>query len=153
MRQFIKERAVKSWQNSLRSHRFYLKKDENKLRLAIAAGLFLYFFTYLLDTDWKLAVSFMFAGGMALYSGVVYKGREVMGFVLVGVVLAATLPNVLVPGIRESFSQGNYVGTAILIGVGIYLFNSSSTLKKGSIPEDWTKREKPKRKQKRKRAK
>jgi hypothetical protein len=142
--QFIKELAIKSWQNSMESHRRNLKKRENQGRLAMGVLLFILFFLQLLDSDVKLAASFMFAGGMALYTGTIYKGREVMGFVLVGVVLAATLPNMLIPGIRESFAQGNYIGMVVLIGLGIYIFYWSSTLKKGEIPSDWAAQDKPK---------
>ena len=70
---------------------------------------------------------------MAIYAGYIYKGREVMGYVLAGVILATVIPSFF-PGISESYKQADYIGMFILILFGLLIYYLSSQLKKGERP-------------------
>ena len=70
---------------------------------------------------------------MAIYAGYIYKGREVLGYVLVGVALATVIPSLL-PGISESYKNADYIGMLILILVGVLIWYLSSQLKKVRYP-------------------
>ena len=130
---FIKQRAKESWKHSKRVHKKGFSTDEGKIRLVIAIFLLLPFSWQLFATEWKIGLSFLFAGSMAIYAGYIYKGREVLGYVLVGVALATVIPSLL-PGISESYKNTDYIGMLILILVGVLIWYLSSQLKKGEIP-------------------
>ncbi len=131
--QQIKLRAIRSWANSKRIHQRTLKKTEGQARLAIALIVLVIFSWALIPDDPKLGLSFLFAGSMAIYAGYIYKGREVMGYVLAGVILATVIPSFF-PGISESYKQADYIGMFILILFGLLIYYLSSQLKKGERP-------------------
>lgn len=147
--QTIQIRAKRSWQNSLKIHNKALTKSEGQLRLAIALILVALFSYALIPDNTKLGISFLFAGLMAIYAGYIYKGREVIGLVLVGVALASTLIPSFFPGIKESLNQGDYVGMIVLILFGVFFWYFSGQLKKGEVPEFGER--KPRKRTKRKR--
>jgi len=130
---FIKQRAKESWENSKRVHKKGFSTGEGKIRLVIAVFLLLPFSWQLFATEWKIGLSFLFAGSMAIYAGYIYKGREVLGYVLVGVALATVIPSLL-PSISESYKNTDYIGMLILILVGVLIWYLSSQLRKGETP-------------------
>ena len=127
--------AIKSWNNNKIIHKKALKKSENILRFFIAIFLYSIISWALIHDDLKLGLSFLFAGAIAIYAGYIYKARQTMGLVLVGVALASTLIPTFFPGIKESFEKGDYIGMVVLILFGILFWYYSSQLKKGEIPE------------------
>lgn len=138
--------AKRSWENNKKVHKKALMKSENWLRLFIAILIFVIFTWGLMTDTPRIGLSFLFAGAMAIYAGYIYKGEEVMGYVLVGVLLAAAIPGLL-PGLSESYKNGDFIGMLILILFGIFIWYYSSRLKKGEIPtfdDSPTERTKPK---------
>lgn len=131
----IKIRAKRSWGNNKKIHKRALKKSENRWRLFIAVLLYVIISWALIQDDIKLGLSFLFAGAIAIYAGHIYKDRQAMGLVLVGVALASTLIPSFFPSVKESFKQGDYIGMLILILFGIFFWYFSGQLKKGEIPD------------------
>jgi len=129
----IKSIANRSWGNAKKTHQKGLKKDEGRIRLAIALLVLTLFSWALIPDDTKLGLSFLFAGVMAIYAGYIYKGREVMGLVIAGVILATIIPSLL-PSISESYKNVDYIGMFILILFGVFIWYFSSRLKMGEIP-------------------
>ncbi len=129
------QRIRQSWKNSKEAHKKGLQTGEGRIRLLIAVVLLVLFSWQLVSTDMKLGLSFVFAGSMAIYAGHIYKGEEVIGLVLGGVILASVIPT-LFPVISESFSNGDYIGIAVLIVLGIVVWLWSDSLKKGEKPDE-----------------
>ena len=111
---WIKERARNSLQLAMKRHSYWLGKPGGVTRLLIALGLFLLFLWVLFPTDWKLGFSFLLAGSTAIYSGIIYKGEDVIGLVLAGVLLATVIPT-LFPAIRDSYAKGDYIGIRLCL--------------------------------------
>ena len=141
LKRYLKKKGKESWRNSKRIHSVWLRKEEGWLRLGISILVLIFISWSLLDTDWKLGFSFIFAGSMAIYSGLIYKSRDVMILVLIGVILGTVVPT-LIPSLWESYSNGDYIGAVFLLGLGIVIWLWSSTLKKGNIPQDWSEKRK-----------
>jgi len=130
----IKIRAKRSWENSKTIHRKALKKNEGKTRLVIAIVFLIVFSWALLQDNILLGLSFLYAGSVAIYAGYIYKGREVMGYVLIGVAIASVIPSLL-PSISESYKNADYIGVLILILFGVFMWYISSRLKKGEASD------------------
>ena len=113
--QKLRTSGARSWHNNTNIHKKALKKDENKLRLGISVFLYMLLSWAIIQDYIKLGLSFIFAGATAIYAGYIYKGRQTMGLVLVGVALASMLIPTFFPAIEQSFKQGDYVGVLILI--------------------------------------
>ncbi len=131
--QQIKNIAKKSWENNKKIHLKELKKTEGRIRFLIALLVLALFSWALIPDDTKLGLSFLFAGLMAIYAGYIYKRREVMSYVLAGVILATVIPS-LFPSISEFYKRADYIGMFILIFFGIFIWYLSSRLKKGEKP-------------------
>jgi len=122
------------YDNFNKRHRKRLQKGENVLRLIISIFILYVFSKALLETDWRLGVSFIFTGLTAMWFGYVYRGREVMGLVLVGVIIG-TLVTALAPDAWKAFSSGDLIGAAVIVGIMIYLYLISREYKKGRQPK------------------
>ena len=122
------------YDNFNKRHRKKLQKGENILRLTISIFLLYVFSKALLETDWRLGISFIFAGLTAVWFGYVYRGREVIGLVLVGVIIGS-LVTALAPDAWEAFSSGDFIGAAVIVGIMIYLYVVSREYKKGRRPK------------------
>jgi phosphoglycerol transferase MdoB-like AlkP superfamily enzyme len=137
---YLKERAKKSWEYSQERHRFWLATSEGKIRLGFAVLLYFLLAWGLLDTELKLGLSFLFAGGMAIYSGIIYFRRDAIGLVLAGVILASVLPSFVTP-LRESYKSHDWIGVAVLLLVALFIWLVSSYLKNvGRFGQDSTRR-------------
>ena len=122
------------YDNFNKRHRKKLQKGENVLRLTISIFILYVFSKALLETDWRLGISFIFAGLTAIWFGYIYRGREVMGLVLVGVIIG-TLVTALAPDAWKAFSSGDFIGAAVIVGIMIYLYLISREYKKGRQPK------------------
>jgi hypothetical protein len=88
----------------------------------------------LFESNWKNGISLLFSGSTAIFSGVIYKGRNVMALVVAGVLIGATVLPVFL-GAWNSISGGDTVGALITAAVGVFIWIYSATLKSGNIPE------------------
>lgn len=134
--QYFKDRLRISLENACTTHKDGLGSRDGIWRLLIALGLLAVFGLQTLASDPKFSLSFFFAGFVAIYSGLIYKARNVMILILVGVVIGA-LVNTVFFAVLESFSKGECFGGMCLIVIGIVLFGWSSSLKRGDKPEGW----------------
>lgn len=121
------------YDNYNKRHRNKLQKGENVLRLIIALFILYILSKALLGTDWRLGVSFVIAGLTAVWFGYIYRGREVMGLVLVGVIIG-TLVTALAPDAWQALSSGDFIGVAVIISIMIYLYFTSREYKRGRRP-------------------
>lgn len=126
--------AKRSWENCKKTHKKALRKSEARWCLFVALLLLVIFSWALIPGEPKLGLSFLFAGLMAIYAGYTYKDERVMGYVLIGVILATGIPSLL-PGLAESYKKADYIGMTILIFLGIFIWYFSSRLKMGEIPD------------------
>ena len=122
-----------AYDNFNKRHRVRLRKRENILRLMISIFIFYIFSKALLDTDWRLGLSFIFASLTAIWYGYIYRGRDVMGLVFVGVVIGS-LVTVLAPDAWRALSGGDFIGAAAIVGIMIYFYFTSRELKRGRRP-------------------
>jgi len=125
--------ALIIYDNYNKRHRDKLRNSENILRLVIALFMLYILSKALLDADWRLGVSFIIAGLTAVWFGYIYRGREVMGLVLVGVIIGS-LVTVLAPDAWQALSTGDFIGAVVIIGIMIYLYFISREYKKGKRP-------------------
>ncbi len=132
--QRIQVRVTRSWYNNKLVHKRALKKSENVLRLGIAVLLYVMVSWAIVQDDVRLGLSFVFAGALAIYAGHIYKGRQTMGLVLIGVAIASTLIPSFFPSIKDAFKQGDYIGMLVFILFGLFFWYYSGQLKKGEIP-------------------
>lgn len=121
------------YENFNRRHRSKLGKKENILRFFISIFILYIFSKALLETDWRLGASFIFAGATAVWFGYIYRGRDVMGLVLVGVILGS-LVSALAPDAWKALSSGDFIGAVIVIGIMGYLYFASREFKRGRRP-------------------
>lgn len=122
------------YDNFNKRHRNRLGKGENMLRLIISIFILYIFSKTLLETDWKLGVSFIIAGLTAIWFGYIYRGRDVMGLVLVGVIIG-TLVTALAPDAWKALSGGDFIGAVVIGSLMIYLYFKSRELKRGRRPK------------------
>ncbi|MCK4245229.1 MAG: hypothetical protein KAX20_06340 [Candidatus Omnitrophica bacterium] len=134
MKALLQKRLETSWGNAKRIHSYWLKRSEGRWRLLIALLIWWLFSWQLLSTDPKLGISFLFTVFMAIYSGVIYRSREAIAFVVGGVLLGITvLPTFL--GAWEAAKNGDWIAAAITVLLGLFLLYWSSTMKAGELPE------------------
>lgn len=133
MKALILKRLQTSWENAKRIHSYWLKRSEGRWRLLIALLIWVLLSWQLLSTDPKIGISFLFTVGIAIYSGVIYKSREAIAFVVGGVLLGLTvLPTFL--GAWEALKNGEWIATIITFLLGLFLLYWSSTMKAGELP-------------------
>ena|GEM_PF-5726840 len=87
-----------------------------------------------INSDIKLGLSFAFAGFMAIYTGVIYKGGHVIVFVIVGIILAMPVPPMVLEGLKLGI-RGDWISAITLFILGLCLWILSSRLKKGESLE------------------
>ena len=116
-------------------HRIQLREHENILRLFISIFILYIFSRALLETNLWLGLSFILAGCTAIWYGYVYRRREVMYLVLVGVIIG-TLVTLLAPNTWQALSTGDIFSFIVILGLMIYLFRLSSKYKKGKYPNE-----------------
>jgi len=134
MKAWLIERLKTSLQNAFEVHSRSLQKSEGWARLGIALLIYTFVSWSLLDSNIKIGVSFLFSGFMVIYSGIIYKGRYVMAFVIGGVFLGLTvLPTFI--GAWKSIRAGDWIGAMFVIFLGILLWLWSSRMKSGEPPE------------------
>ncbi len=121
------------YQNFNKRHRPKLGDGENIFRLFISLFLLYFVSRALLETDWRLGISFIFAGLTAIWFGYVYRGREVIGLVLVGVIVASIV-TILAPDAWKALSTGDFIGAAVIVVLMIYFYLQSREYKKGRRP-------------------
>ena len=130
--------SVNAWQIALanygKRHRDKLREPENVIRLLISVFIMYIIAWSLLETDRRLGFSFIVAGITAIWFGYVYRGREVMGLVLVGVIVG-TLVTLLAPSAWKAFSSGDIAGAVIILALISFFYYISSQYKKGKHPK------------------
>jgi hypothetical protein len=120
--------------NFTKRHLKRLQKRENVVRLGISIFILYVLARALLESDLMLGISFIIAGLTAIWFGYVYKGRDVMILVLVGVVIG-TFISILAPNAWGALSSGDFISAVIVIGLIIYFYRISSDYKKGKRPK------------------
>lgn len=123
-----------SYINFNKRHRHRLSDGTNVLRLIISIIIFFFFSQALLESDWRLGLSYVFSGFIAIWFGYIYRNEVVMGLVLVGVVIGS-LVTVLAPQAWKAFSAGDYIGAAVIVFLMIFFFSISREYKKGRRPK------------------
>jgi hypothetical protein len=126
--------AKASFENAIKIHKYHLRKQSGWYNLIFAIIIYLAFAASLVSSDIKIGLSFIFSGFMALYTGVIYKGEHVMGYVLVGVILGTTVLPTLSEGWKSGI-HGDWISAIVVFCLGVYLWVQSSRLKKGELPE------------------
>lgn len=146
IKEFLIRRIKQSWKNAKRVHSSRLRTDEGRLRLGIAILIYLLLSWALLQDDLKLGLSFVFAGFIAIYTGVIYKRRDSFAYVIGGVILAtAVIPTFL--DAWKAIKNGEWIGAIIVFCLGVLLWYWSSRMKAGE-PLDLSIDRRPKRKRK-----
>jgi len=130
LRWILTELAQIIYDNYNERHRSKLRKGENLLRLGISIFILFFISKALLETDWRLGLSFIVAGLTAIWFGYIYRGREVMGLVLIGVIIGS-LVTLLAPDAWQAFSSGDFVGGAIIVFLMAFFYFISREYKKG----------------------
>lgn len=125
--------AVITYDNYKKRHRSKLRKGENLLRLGISIFILYFISKALLETDWRLGLSFVVAGLTAIWFGYIYRGREVMGLVLIGVIIGS-LVTLLAPDAWQAFSSGDFIGLAFIVFLMFFFYYISREYKKGRRP-------------------
>lgn len=120
--------------NYKKRHSAKLQSPENRLRLGIAFVLIPMIASSLLQTDWRLGLSFVTAGATAIWFGYVYKGRDVIGLVLVGVIIG-TIPGILFPDAVNVAQTGDIMGAVIILAFGVFFYYLADQYKKGKRPK------------------
>lgn len=134
MKEFIVRRIKQSWEEAKRIHCCWLKRKEGRTRLGIAILIYCLLSWSLLETDLKLGISFLFSGFVVIYTGVIYKRRDAIAYVIGGVILATTvLPTFL--GAWKAIKNGEWLGAIIVFLLGIFLWYQSSKMKAGEPPQ------------------
>lgn len=134
MKAWLIEHLKTSLQNAFEVHSRSLRKSEGWARLGIALLIYTFVSWSLLDSNIKIGGSFLFSGFMVIYSGIIYKGRYVMAFVIGGVFLGLTVLPTFV-GVWKSIRAGDWIGAMFVIFLGILLWLWSSRMKSGEPPE------------------
>ena len=134
MKAFLIKRMRLSWKNSKTTHSYWLRKSEGWTFLLIALIFWLPISWQLLIDDWKLGISFLIFGFIAIYSGAIYRDQRVMGIIVVGVCLATVVPQFLSDA-WVAFNYGDWISSTVLLGFAIYFWYWSGEMKKGRIPE------------------
>ncbi len=119
--------------NYIKRHRSRLRNNENILRLFLAIFLLFIISRALLASDWRLGIFFIIAGTVAIWFGYIYRNRDVILLVLIGVVIG-TIVTILAPDAWKAFKAGDYIGAAVIIGIMAYFYLKSRGLKKGKRP-------------------
>lgn len=122
-----------SYINFDKRHRHRLSDGTNILRLIISIIIYFFFCKALLESDWRLGISYVVSGFIAIWFGYIYRNEVVMGLVLVGVIIGS-LVTVLAPEAWKAFSAGDYIGAAIIVFLMIFFFVIASQYKKGRHP-------------------
>ena len=125
--------AVITYGNYKKRHRSKLRKGENLLRLGISIFILYFISKALLETDWRLGLSFIVAGLTAIWFGYIYRGREVMGLVLIGVIIGS-LVTLLAPDAWQAFSSGDFIGFAFIVFLMFFFYYISREYKEGRRP-------------------
>ncbi len=120
--------------NYNKRHRKRLQKSENVIRLGISIFILYAFSRALLESDWRLGISFIIAGLTAIWFGYIYRGRDVMVLVFIGVVIG-TFITVLTPNAWSAFSSGDIISVIIIVGLIMYFYKLSNEYKKGKRPK------------------
>jgi hypothetical protein len=133
IRVFFVRRLKQSWENARRVHLSRLRTDEGRIRLGIAILLYVLLSWAIVQDDLRLGFSFVFAGFIAIYTGVIYKRRDSFAYVIGGVILAtAVLPTFL--DAWKAIKNGEWIGAIIVFCLGILLWFWSSRMKAGEPP-------------------
>jgi len=133
IKEFLVRRIKQSWKNAKKVHSSRLRKDEGRIRLVIAVVLYVLLSWALLQDDLKLGLSFLFAGFIAIYTGVIYKRQDSFAYVIGGVLLAtAVLPTFL--DAWKVIKNGEWIGAIIVFGLGVLLWYWSNRMKAGEPP-------------------
>lgn len=133
MKEWLIDRLNRSIRNSLRIHNYWLRRSEGLVRLGIASLIYFLLLSSLFSTSTLLGLSFLFSGFIAIFTGVIYKSRDAMSYVLGGVLLGTTvLPTLL--GAWEATKEGDWIGALIVFALGIFLWLQSSRMKGGNSP-------------------
>jgi len=125
--------AQLTYSNFNKRHRDKLRKGRNIVQLAISIFILYFLSKALLETDWRLGFSLILAGLTAIWFGYIYRGREVMGLVLVGVIIGS-LVTALAPNAWQALSSGDFIGGAVIIFLMVFLYFMSREYKKGRRP-------------------
>jgi len=121
------------WANSKRTHSSRLTTKEGRSRLAIALLLYLVLSWVLIQDERRLGLSSVFAGFVAIYSGVIYKRQEAFAYVVGGVLLATAVIPTLTDA-YETFKNGEWLGAVIILALGVLLWYWTSRMKAGEPP-------------------
>lgn len=133
MKEFLIRRIKQSWDNAKRVHSSRLRTDEGRIRLGIAVLLYVLLSWSILQSDLKLGLSFLFAGFIAIYTGVIYKRRDSFAYVIGGVILAtAAIPTFL--DAWKAIKNGEWIGAIIVFCLAVLLWYWSSRMKAGEPP-------------------
>jgi hypothetical protein len=135
IKKWLLEHLKASFRNAKKVHGRSLKTSDGWIRLVIALSLYLLLSYALISDDIKLGLSFIFSGFMVIYSGTIYKGGQVMGYVLLGVILG-TVVTAFISESWHSVVGGDWIGSIILFSVGVFLWVGSSRLKSGKPPDN-----------------
>jgi len=133
IKDFFMRHIKQSWENAKRVHHSRLRTDEGRFRLGIAILLYVLSSWAILQDDLKLGFSFIFAGFIAIYTGVIYKRRDSFAYVIGGVILAT----VVIPTLLDAWKaikNGEWIGAIIVFCLGVLLWYWSSRMKAGEPP-------------------
>ena len=133
---YLARRIKKSFLRSRQIHRISLKRKEGWIRLAIALALAMVIAGQLMRSDVKIGTAFTFSCFMAIYSGLIYKSRAAIVLVLVAVILGVMAFS-LVPYLKESIDNGDYIGTGVVLLVMVAIWLWSVKLKWAEVPKEW----------------
>ncbi len=136
MIRFLTKILQRFWLKHKRLHVKRLRRQENQIRLGIALVFYGLIVWAIIQDDVMLGLSFMLAGGIAIFTGAIYKSKEVMWLVLVGVAIGTVVPT-LARDALDSYGNGDYVGAIILIVFAVFFWLLASSFKKGDPPNDW----------------
>lgn len=133
IKEFLIRRIKQSWENAKRVHLSRLSTDEGRIRLGIAVFLCIILSWAILQDDLKLGLSFLFAGSIAICTGVIYKRRDSFAYIIGGVILAtAVIPTLL--NAWKVIKYGDWIGAIIIFCLGMLLWYWSSRMKAGESP-------------------
>lgn len=133
MKDWLIKRLRISIRNSKKIHSYWLRRNEGLVRLVIALLIYIILLPSLFGTSILLGLSFLFSGFIAIFTGVIYKGRDVMAYVLGGVLLGMTvLPTLF--GAWDAVQEGDWIGAIIVFFLGVFLWLWSTRMKAGKPP-------------------